>query len=450
MFWPFKKKKEKKDIFEVKKGNENLETLKASRLADKAFELANNIFEQTGARRAGDESSKKCARILHEELKKYSDDSLITSFRSSESSYYGSLKLLALSTPVILLLSYFSLTIFSLSLFCFISFIFIWEFIYCKGSDKTFFPKCYMTNVHATIEPSESYENTIIFTSHHDSAPLFNREKSLLVALYIPLIHWLFLGVICLVGFITDIFTLGLFKISLPPIFVLVLLSIMAITSFVYINLYKLVSKEYSPGVGDNLMSSCVLEELARYFHWKKERGEGLKNTKLIFASFDGEECGLKGSRWWFEHHKEQLIKPIVINLDCLYDSSELTILTKDNNGLVKLSSSLASDTAALCEKMGYKVKMGGMEMFCGSTDATSAARCGFDAISIVCTNMTPSDKSYYHTLEDTIDKIDKATIEEVISICIKIVENNSVSNTPKKEILALQDSDRKLAVMKR
>ena len=49
-----------------------------------------------------------------------------------------------------------------------------------------------------------------------------------------------------------------------------------------------------------------------------------------------------------------------------------------------------------------------------------------------------------------TIDKIDKATIEEVISICIKIVENNSVSNTPKKEILALQDSDRKLAVMKR
>ena len=236
----------------------------------------------------------------------------------------------------------------------------------------------------------------------------------------------------------------------LPPIFVLVLLSIMAITSFVYINLYKLVSKEYSPGVGDNLMSSCVLEELARYFHWKKERGEGLKNTKLIFASFDGEECGLKGSRWWFEHHKEQLIKPIVINLDCLYDSSELTILTKDNNGLVKLSSSLASDIAALCEKMGYKVKMGGMEMFCGSTDATSAARCGFDAISIVCTNMTPSDKSYYHTLEDTIDKIDKATIEEVISICIKIVENNSVSNTPKKEILALQDSDRKLAVMKR
>lgn len=287
MFWPFKKKKEKKDIFEVKKGNENLETLKASRLADKAFELANNIFEQTGARRAGDESSKKCARILHEELKKYSDDSLITSFRSSESSYYGSLKLLALSTPVILLLSYFSLTIFALLLFCFISFIFIWEFIYCKGSDKTFFSKCDMTNVHATIEPSESYENTIIFTSHHDSAPLFNREKSLLVALYIPLIHWLFLGVICLVGFITDIFTLGLFKISLPPIFVLVLLSIMAITSFVYINLYKLVSKEYSPGVGDNLMSSCVLEELARYFHWKKERGEGLKNTKLIFASSD-------------------------------------------------------------------------------------------------------------------------------------------------------------------
>ena len=450
MFWPFKKKKEKKDIFEVKKSNEMLETLKASKLAEKAFDITTKIYEQTGSRKAGHESSRKCARLLHEEFKQHSDDALITSFKSSESAYYGSIKLISISVPIILILSYFSLTILALIIFSFVTFTFVWEYIYCKGNDKTFFSKCDMTNVHATIEPSGECENTIIFTSHHDSAPLFNNEKSLMMSLYLPLIHWLALGLICVVVFITDIFTLGLLKIGLPPIFVVVLLVIMTITSFIYINLYKVISGEYSPGLGDNLISSCVVEELSRYFYWKKERGEGLKNTKLIFASFDGEECGLKGSKWWFEHHKEQLINPIVINLDCLYDASELTILTKDLNGLVNLSSSLAANTSSVCEKMGYKVKMGGMGMFCGSTDAASAARCGIDAISIVCTSMTPSDKSYFHTVDDTIDKIDKQTIEEVISICIKIVETNSKSEKPKEDLLALQDSEKKLIVMKK
>ena len=450
MFWPFKKKKEKKDFFVNKKSNEMLESLKASKLADKAFDIASNIYAQTGSRKAGHESSRKCARLLHEELKKHSDDALITSFKSSESAYYGSLKLISISVPIILILSYFSCSILALLIYSFVTFIFIWEYIYCKGSDKTFFSKCDMTNVHATIEPSGECENTIIFTSHHDSAPLFNNEKSLMMSLYLPLIHWLVLGLICVVGFITDIFTLGLLKIGLPPIFVIILLTIMLVTSFVYINLYKVISSDYSPGLGDNLISSCVVEELSRYFYWKKERGEGLKNTKLIFASFDGEECGLKGSRWWFEHHKEQLIRPLVINLDCLYDVSQLTILTKDVNGLVNLSSSLSASTASICEKMGYKVKMGAMGMFCGATDAASAARCGFDAISIVSTSMTPSEMSYYHTVEDTIDKVDKMTIEEVISICIKIVESNSICEETKEEFLALQDSDRKLSVIKK
>ena len=40
MFWPFKKKKVNNELFAVKKSNENLETLKASKLAEEAFDLA--------------------------------------------------------------------------------------------------------------------------------------------------------------------------------------------------------------------------------------------------------------------------------------------------------------------------------------------------------------------------------------------------------------------------
>ena len=449
MFWPFKKKKVNNELFAVKKSNENLETLKASRLAEEAFDLASKIYSETGPRKAGSEGSKKCARILLEEFKKHSDDAIITSFRSSESAFYGSIKLLAVVAPVIILLSFFSCTLLALLLFLLVSFVFVWEFFLCKGSDKTFFSKCDMTNVHCVIEPKEECLNTIIFTSHHDSAPLMNNKYSIFVSLYLPLVHWLILGLTCIVGFVCDIFTLGLFKIGFPPIFQIVLLIIMALTSVVYMNLYKLISQEYAPGVGDNLISSCVLEELSKYFKWKKDNDRGLKNTKLVFSSFDGEECGIKGSAWWFNHHKDQFVSPIVINLDCLYDSSELTILTKDVNGYVNLSSSLASMCAMKAEKMGYKVKMGYMGVFCGATDAASAARCGIDAVSIVCTSTTPNEKTYYHTKEDTIDKLDRVTIEEIISLCIKIVEENSMYEKQEEKGLVLQDSSKKLAVMK-
>ena len=387
MFWPFGKKKEKPAVFEYKKGTGELDTLKANRLADSAYEMTAAVAAETGERKAGSEATRKCARLLHEELGKYCDDTLITSFRSSEVSYNGVLKLIAVSAPIILILDLAGCSVIALALFCFTVFLALREYLLCDGMRKQFFRVCDMTNVHGVIEPQGECTDTIVFTAHHDAAPLYtigkDDRKNMFLSLHLPLIHFCVTGLITVTGVITDIFTGELFSVNLPPVFVIVLLALLIISSGIYIRLWRLISDKYSPGIGDNLVSSCVLVQLARYFSWKKRKGEGFTGTRLVFASFDGEECGLKGSSWWYHNHKNQLVSPVVINLDSLCSASDLTFITKDVNGLVPLSSALASELSRIADRMGYSSKVGGLPLFAGATDAASASREDLEAVTV-------------------------------------------------------------------
>ena len=49
----------------------------------------------------------------------------------------------------------------------------------------------------------------------------------------------------------------------------------------------------------------------------------------------------------------------MTINIDCPLRSQDMSFLTKDVNGFVPLSSSLASEAAAIAASMGYEVKVG-------------------------------------------------------------------------------------------
>ncbi len=451
MFWPFRKKKEKPVIFEAKKGNEDLDTLKANRLADAAYEMTGKIAADTGERKAGSEETRKCARILLEELRRYCDDALITSFRSSEASYNGVLKLMCVCSPLLLILDFFGCNVIALVLFAFTVFLFISEYLICNGPKKQFFRVCDMTNVHGVIEPSGECTETIVFCAHHDAAPLYgikkDDRKKLFLSLHLPLIHYSIIGLVTIAGLIADIFMGELFSVNLPSPVVIVLLVIQLLTLFVYFWLWKLISDKYSPGIGDNLVSSCVLTQLARYFSWKKRSGEGFASTRLIFASFDGEECGLKGSARWFSHHREQLVNPVVINLDSLCSSSDLTFLTKDVNGLVQLSAPLAAELSRIADRMGYPSKVGAMPLFSGATDAASAAREGFEAVTVTAVPLDGAS-SVIHTEDDTLEHVERKVLEEVISVCIRFAEERGTIVPPSAEkVLALENSEKRLQI---
>ncbi len=456
MWWPFKKKKEEVKLFkDEKQRNVEVESLKAGRLASLALDRLYFILNQTGPRPAGSESSRLAARLLHSSFKEYSDDVLITSAREAEKSYYGIFKLIALSVIPILILLWCGFPVIALLFFAFIGFYLILEFFLCKELKHSLFRKVDMTNVHAVIEPEGEVEDTIIFTAHHDSAPIFSIGKEdrngIILSLYIPLVHYAVLFLLTVVCVLTDIFTGELLSFNLPPLVVIIFLSIMTLSSFLYWKLFTLISKDYSPGAGDNLISSCLLTELCHYFYWKKQNGKGLSNTRLVFASFDGEECGLKGSAKWYSQHSALCRNATVLNIDSPYYAEHLAFLTKDVNGFEELSAALANSCAEKAKKMGYKASVGGLSLFMGATDAASAARAGLKATTLMGIPLSGGAEAPYHTKDDIPASLDPKTLEEVISIAIKLVETDykAKEEAEPEKLLALQDENKRFNLMK-
>lgn len=437
--FPWREKKAARtELFDQKerpkaRAEERLETLKAARLAQLAIDRCGEIFAKTGARKAGSAEAQAAAGLLAQAFSQYADNTLVTKVKASVSSYYMAFRLVPAAALIMLVLCWAGWPFPALCTAAACIFLCLRSFILCdydRGRKKD-----ELTNVHCIIEPEDRAEETIIFTSHHDSAPVFRQDGgSLSVALYLPCLHFSLLTLASFCLFVTELFTGGLFSFNLPPVSMAVLLALLTLSMPVYIRLFHLVSDTFSPGIGDNLISSCILAELAHYFSWKKENREGLRNIRLVFASFDGEECGLKGSAGWYALHGGLFESASVINLDCPVRSADFAFLTKDVNGLVPLSSSLASDCAQAAASMGYKVKTGALSLFSGATDAASAARAGLEATTLMGIPLSGAGSGIIHTVDDNLSVLDRKSVEEAVSICIKLVERRDVRDDREEE----------------
>lgn len=458
MKWPFsfRKKTSPPPLFESKnKENENIEALKSGRLAVLAFSRLEKLFSAFGPRPAGSSESRSVARALAEDFRLYSDDSIITSFRDTPGKYYGYFRLIALASPFMLLLAFFGQPFLSLLGFLYLSFSFYNEVIlYKKTKFVSFFPKKDLTNVHAVIEPEEVVMSTVIFSSHHDSAPLFkygdDEKIPYFLSFYLPFILFLISGILVLIYSTIKLFQLKLFSFDFPSLPMAVLITVLLVLNIINYRLWFFVAKNHSPGCGDNLISSCLLVEVAHYFFWKKQSGKGLKHTRLIFVSFDGEEVGLLGSKAWYDKYEKELINPININIDSLFNEKELSLLIKDANGSTALDKALAAKLAEVAEKMGYEAKVGSLPFLSGATDAASAANKGIRATSVIGIALDKSGKEPYHTQNDIPSSLSISMLEKVISILIKYVEkeHNDFDNDNLKTQLLL-DTSQKLDIVR-
>lgn len=451
MKWPFSFLKKKKPItlFDSLPNTDNeVESLKAGGLASLALKRLKSMITEIGPRPAGSEQSRAAARKLSEDFKIYCDDTIITTHLTSPGRYYGTFKILALASPLLIFLCWIGLPYIALVCFAYIVYAFYKEFI-CYNGIKTgsLFPKKDITNVHATIEPQEEVTNTIIFSAHHDSAPIFKYDQSNKtqygLSLYLPFAVFALTGLCVLTITILESFQHKLFHFNLPSLSSLIILIIFSLFQICYVKLWSFVTETHSPGAGDNLVSSSTIVELAHYFAWKKRTNKGLKHTRLVFVSFDGEEVGLIGSKAWYDKYASTFVNPININIDAPFSESELSFLTKDANGLVELDNNLAVQLAEQAEKMGYQSKVGQIPFLGGATDATSAARHDIRATTLVGITLDKSGSEPYHTINDTPEAVSEKMIERVISILIKFVENNSeeVKTTEKKVLLLNSDT---------
>ncbi|RLI63866.1 MAG: hypothetical protein DRO88_08795 [Promethearchaeia archaeon] len=282
-----------------------------------------------------------------------------------------------------------------------------------------FFPKKIGRNVYGVIEPSSEVYQQIILSGHHDSAQkirVLDSGFQKLYALVILALYFFFLYeiVVIMVGIIYK------FEIvSSPVILVGFILSIPFVVSYFFI-----ITKDASPGAGDNLIASVFLIELGRYLTKKiKAKEYVLNHTRIIIASFDAEECGLRGSSAFMKAH-EELFKEIPtfhLNFDSLYNLNEIHVLTKDINGFVPLSEEMAEDIVRIIKNEGISIKKFKMTFGGGGTDAAESARIGIHSTTIIAMpTKIIRNGLVYHTKRDTVENIEPAAVEA----CIKIAWN--------------------------
>lgn len=450
LFW--KRKKEKTPLFDTgkaKASNPDLEMMKAGRLASSALSRVKELVSSIGPRPAASSQTRNCARALADAFRPVADDVLITTGQGSSKRYYGFFRTLCILTPLTVLCLWSGLPYLALILLCLFGYSFYREYYLSLPTKySNFRARQDFTNVHAVINPTGDVQKTIIYSAHHDSAPVspYNRSdrKALILALYIPLIVFLLAGINALVLCIVEAVGGKLLLPNVPNLGFAIVLILITLGLLPFFRTWTYIGEQFSPGAGDNLISSCLLVEASRYFFWKKQNGEGFAHTRLVFVSFDGEECGLQGSRLWYARNGELAVNAVNINIDAPYDGESLTFLTRDVNGQVALSEKLAASCAADAESMGYHVHVGPLPAFTGATDAASAARAGIEATTLLGIPIGGKADAPYHTEEDLPEALSQSVLEEVMSIILKVAENHEKVQKKEDPVLALEDSKRK------
>lgn len=296
-------------------------------------------------------------------------------------------------------------------------------FLYIKLIDP-FYPAKKGKNVIGILEPENEATQQIIISGHHDSARIFN--------FFIHQPSWYPIRVMGGIGsvvllmvsaWISALLQMG--SRTLPGWFNIIYWVLTALLALV-LQLWFFASNKGTPGAGDNLIASAAAVETGRYFADLRKQGKGLKNTRLILASWDAEEAGLRGARAYATAHKKDFaaIPTWNFNVDCPYSADSLFFLTSDINGSVKLSESMAGECRDICIDLGFAAEIKPIEFLTGGTDAAELAKKGVQATTLMGMPWENSSRALvYHTPEDTPENIEEKAIEAVLLIARRFVE---------------------------
>ncbi len=296
------------------------------------------------------------------------------------------------------------------------------QFSYYKEFFSFLFPLRSCANVSAALEPEGTIAQQILISGHHDSAyemRIMRRHQRLYgLKIIIPDIAIMtgFLGTLSLL--ILEWMTGKPSPLSFGMQFYW-LLSIPLACSKMF-----MVSKNGTPGAGDNLIASAMLVEFARFFTIGAGKSS-LKNTRLQFVSFDAEEAGLRGARAFAKTHRADLtsLPTFLLNIDSIYNLSEIKFLTSDLNHIVPLDASLAKLCMQTAHEAGYPARLSTMKFGGGSTDAAELAKIG-----VKCTTLLamPTDLirsgMVYHTMQDLPEAIERLAVEASLEVLYNVV----------------------------
>ncbi len=177
-------------------------------------------------------------------------------------------------------------------------------------------------------------------------------------------------------------------------------------------------SKRYVEGANDDLTGCYVSSAVMKYLSDNDIRFE---NTEVVCMLAGGEECGLRGSKAFFEAHPEYKndgVETIFVGFDTIRDEDYMMIYERDMTGMVQNDKRVCDLLKNAAQKCGKDVPVGAIPL--GSTDAAAASQAGIAAASLVA--MDPAPAKYYHTRLDTAQNLVPETIEKTINIALQTV----------------------------
>ncbi|MCX5996118.1 MAG: M28 family peptidase [Chloroflexi bacterium] len=386
------------------------------------FAFCDEVVENFPGRVAGSEAVRKAGLRVKEEFEKYCDAGTVKVDQFdihpwSFLKYIPGLVVLYFACVVLLFLApalaWISFAGMALGLFVFYGqFVRYWHLL------DPLFPKRQAYNVYGSIEPSGEVKQQIVVSGHHDAAYVFHLLDKV-PKYYVFLINS---GILFLVlGFLVSLVAtvLLVFNILLPQWIAVVLM----VCGLLVLPMAFFTTGQVVPGAGDNMIAVAAVAEIAGLFgDIKKTGSNALKHTRLIIASFDAEEAGLRGARAFIKKHREELLntKTYVLNLDTLYKLKALSFLDKDLNSTVKLSHQLAQACVDIAKDLGYPSTISAMTFGGGSTDAAAFGEAGIEATNLCAMSFDIKDYDQgwvYHTRNDVSKHIEPEAVEAALKV---------------------------------
>ena len=388
-------------------------------LTDFATDSIKEICHKFGPRPCGEESERKALEYMYEQLKPYCDKVWIENFKCNPDAFMSFVPVAGACCAAASAANIFAAkkckkaSLGSLALLGTGIAGLVGEFLFYKQPLDPFFKEKESGNVIAVREAKGETKRRIILSGHIDSAPEWTYTYKLGShgAIYV--------AVPAILGLVYTAATAAVnLKGKNPCLKKKMALGQLAFAP-AYAGLFAFTNnKNYVDGANDDLTGCYVSAAVMKYLADNDIRFE---NTEVICMPAGGEECGLRGSKAFFEAHPEYKndgVETVFISFDTIRDEDFMMIYEKDMTGMVQNDKRVCNLLKNAAAKCGKDVPIGAIPL--GSTDAAAASQAGIAAASLVA--MDPSPAQYYHTRLDKADILVPETIEKVIDIALQTV----------------------------
>jgi putative aminopeptidase FrvX len=391
----------------VEKGSTNIMSIQQE-IAD--------FIEQHGPRPAGSGAEKAAQDAVAQRMKKLGAEVKTEVFWTALNAKFGKLKFLAFFYCMCLLLhhylpllSFFIATVNSIVLLC--------DFMANIGIADFLFKQRASWNVSADLEPQDIPKQSIIITSHIDSAYEFTWWYKL--GKHGGLATVLVSALIVLLPLVEASHLMAL-KLYAPfDVIDKYLWYLMILLSPTMIMFFTFYGKRVVPGAADNLSGTFIAMHLMEQLRDDRNNGKSkLQKTKLRFISLGAEERGVRGSKAYVHEHLQELkdMNAQVINIDTIRQMSALTLLKNEPMSMTIYDKNLLLSLKQSFDENGISVAMKPLPM--GATDAVNFQSHGIPAASVIGLRSDQLDFTY-HTRNDVAANLEEEAMQAVLNVLL-------------------------------